>query len=256
MTRSEKRGPDFIIIGAQKGGTTSLYRYLVEHPRIAPASEKQVDFFAHENYRRGTDWYLSRFPEREPGVLSGEASPYCMVHPHAPKRVFAFDPGVKLIAVLRNPVDRTYSHFQHQVRNWREPLPFEEALAREEERTGGELRRMLEDETYESKAHRRHSYLARSRYAEQLERWYALFPRERVLVLNSETMFEEPEAVLDRVTAFLGLPPLRLETYNRYMPGSYWKEMSPETRRMLVEYFRPHNRRLYGLLGVEYPWDV
>jgi hypothetical protein len=256
MTSDTRRGPDFIIIGAQKGGTTSLYRYLAEHPRVAPAAEKQVDFFAHESYKRGPGWYLSRFPERGPGVLSGEASPYCMVHPHAPKRVFAFDPGVKLIAVLRNPVDRTYSHYQHQVRNWREPLSFEEALEAEEGRTGGELRRMLRDASYESKAHRRHSYLARSRYAEQLEKWFALFPREQVLVLNSEAMFEDPEPALDRVTSFLGLPPLRLENYNRYMPGSYWKGMSPETRRRLVEYFRPHNRRLYELLGVEYPWDV
>jgi hypothetical protein len=256
MTGGAGRGPDFIIIGAQKSGTTSLYRYLAEHPRIVPASEKQVDFFAHDDYRRGTEWYLSHFPEREPGVLTGEASPYYMFHPHAPKRIFRFDPGVKLIAILRNPVDRTYSHYQHQVRNWREPLPFEEALAKEEERIEGELRRMLQDENYYSKVHRRHSYLARSRYVEQLENWYALFPREQVLVLNSEAMFEDPEPVLDGAASFLGLSPLKLETYNRYMPGSYWKEMRPGTRRMLVDYFRPHNRRLYELLGVEYPWDV
>ncbi|TCJ20786.1 sulfotransferase [Rubrobacter taiwanensis] len=251
------RGPDFIIIGAQKSGTTSLYRYLTEHPRVAPAATKQVDFFAHESFRRGYGWYLAQFPQdRGKETLTGEASPYYMFHPHAPRRVFEFDPRIKLIAILRNPVDRTYSHYQHQVRNWREPLAFEEALEAEEARLRDETARLLADETYDSKLHRRHSYLARSRYAEQLERWYAHFPREQLLVLNSEALFEDPEAALDRVSAFLDLPPLRLDEYNTYMPGSYWKDMRPETRRRLIEYFRPHNRRLYELLGTEYPWDV
>jgi hypothetical protein len=250
------RGPDFIIFGAQKSGTTSLYRYLTEHPRIAPAAEKQLDFFSHAAFHRGHDWYLSRFPEREDGVLSGEASPYYMIHPHAPRRLFEFDPEVKLIAILRNPVDRTYSHYQHQVRNWREPLSFEEALAAEEERLRGEVERMVRDETYYSTVHRRHSYLARSRYAEQLEVWLSLFPREQFLILGSEETFEDPKSALDGVASFLGLPPFELEAYNRYMPGSYIEGMDPETRRRLVEYFRPHNRRLYDLLGVEFAWDV
>lgn len=250
------RGPDFIIIGAQKSGTTSLYRYLIEHPRIVPASAKQLDFFAHESFHRGTDFYLSQFPERDEHLLSGEASPYYMFHPHAPRRIREFDPGVKLIAILRNPVDRAYSHYQHQVRNGREPLSFEEAITGEESRTAAETARMLEDEAYYSKVHRRHSYLSRSLYASQLQSWLSLFAREQILTLGSERMFENPEPVLDRVTDFLGLPPLRLRTYNEYMPGSYWKEMLPETRERLIRYFRPHNRRLYELLGETYPWDV
>lgn len=250
------RAPDFIIIGAQKSGTTSLYRYLMEHPQIAPASEKQLDFFSHEAFHRGVEWHLSRFPERGANVLSGEASPYYMLHPHAPRRVFEFDPEVKLIAILRNPVDRTYSHYQHQVRNWREPLPFEEALSAEAERISGEEARMRRDGSFYGTAHRRHSYLARSRYAEQLETWLSLFPRERILVLESEAMFEAPNTVLDEVATFLGLSPFRLETYSKYMPGSYVEGMEPETRRRLVDHFRPHNERLYGMLGMEFPWDV
>ncbi len=250
------RGPDFIIIGAQKSGTTSLHRYLTEHPRIAPATEKQLDFFSHEAFHRGPDWYLSRFADRESNILSGEASPYYMLHPHAPRRVFEFDPGVKLIAVLRNPVDRTYSHYQHQVRNWREPLSFEEALAAEPLLLRGEAEAMILDETYYSKAHRVYSYLARSRYAGQLEKWLSLFPKEQLLILNSEALSEEPGHALDAATSFLGLPPLRLDSYNRYMSGSYSEEMDSGTRRKLVHYFRPHNRRLYDLLGAAFPWDV
>jgi hypothetical protein len=256
MTKNTARGPDFLIIGAQKSGTTSLYRYLIQHPRIAPASAKELDFFSNDNFHRGVDWYLSQFPPKEPGVLTGEASPYYMFHPYAPRRILEFDPGIKLIVVMRNPVERTYSHYHHQVHAYREMLSFEEALAREEERLEGEIARMKEDETYHSKAHRRFSYLAKSRYTEQLEVWFSLFPREQMLILNSEAMFRNPEPVLDAVTSFLGLPPLRLDAYNRYMPGSYWEEMRPETRRMLIRYFRPHNRRLYELLGERYPWDA
>ncbi|MBA2692057.1 MAG: sulfotransferase domain-containing protein [Rubrobacter sp.] len=250
------RGPDFIVFGAQKSGTTSLYRYLTGHPRIAPAAEKQLDFFSHEAFHRGVEWHLSRFPKRGANVLSGEASPYYMFHPHAPRRILEFDPEVKLIAVLRNPVDRTYSHYQHQVRNWREPLSFEEALSAEAGRISGEEARMRRDESFYGVAHRRHSYLARSRYAEQLETWLSLFPRERMLVLESEAMFESPDSVLDEVASFLGLPPFRLGTYGKYMPGSYVEGMDPETRRRLVGYFRPHNERLYGMLGMEFSWDV
>lgn len=249
-------GPDFIIFGAQKSGTTSLHRYLTAHPGILTASEKQLDFFSHAAFHRGHEWYLSQFPERAPGVLSGEASPYYMFHPHAPRRVFEFDPEVKLIAILRNPVDRTYSHYHHQVRNHREPLPFEAAISAEEERLRGEAERMVSDETFYSDVHRRHSYLARSRYAEQLEAWLSLFPKENILVLASEHLFESPKPVLDNVAAFLEVPPFQLDRYGKYMPGSYVEGMKPDTRRNLVEYFRPHNERLYGMLGVEFPWDV
>jgi hypothetical protein len=259
MSRNTGGGPDFIVFGAQKSGTTSLYRYLVEHPRVAPAAAKQVDFFSHEKFHRGTGWYLSQFPaDREEGEISGEASPYYMFHPHAPRRVRDFDPHIKLIAILRNPVDRTYSHYQHQVRNWREHLSFEEALEKEEERIGADAERMLRDETYYGEAHRWFSYLARSRYAEQLERWFSLFPREQVLILCSEDLFADPRPVLKTATSFLGLPPPEASpgSYARHMAGSYWKGMDPGTRKMLVEHFRPHNRWLYGLLGREFPWDA
>jgi hypothetical protein len=249
-------GPDFIVFGAQKSGTTSLYRYLTAHPSVAPAAEKQLDFFSHAAFHRGYEWYLSRFSEREPGVLSGEASPYYMFHPHAPGRIFEFDPNVRLVAILRNPVDRTYSHYQHQVRNHREPLSFEEALSSEADRISGEAEKMMLDATFYSTVHRRHSYLARSRYAEQLETWFSLFSEEQILVLESGALFEEPEKTLGRATSFLGLSPFRLESYDRFMPGSYVEAMAPETRERLVEYFRPHNARLCAMLGEEFAWDV
>lgn len=249
-------GPDFIIIGAGKSGTTSLYKYLIQHPRVAPAATKQVDFF-HRWFDRGTGWYLEQFPtDRAEGVVTGEASPYYMFHPHVPRRIRAFRPEIKLVAVLRNPVDRTYSHYQHQVRGRYETLSFEEALTAEEQRLASEVPKLMEDETYYSKVHRRLSYKARSRYADQLEAWFSLFPREQTLILHSEALFAEPASVLDQVASFLGVSPVRLDSYNRYMAGSYWRPMSGATRRTLIDYFRPYNQRLYELLDVTYPWDV
>lgn len=251
---TERHGPDFLVIGAQKSGTTSLYRYLTARPDVVPAQRKQVDFF-DVSYDRGSEWYLAHFPRRSSAIITGEASPYYMIHPHVPGRVRAFDPEIKLLAILRNPVDRAYSGYQHQVRNGREPLSFEEAIEREEGRLAGEVARLLEDELYVSTVHRRHSYLARSRYAGQLEAWLSLFPRRQLLVLCSEWMFERPQATLDRAASFLSLPPHELKGFGRHMPGSYTDGMTAETRMRLVEYFRKHNEHLYELLGVELPWD-
>lgn len=246
-------GPDFIVFGAGKSGTTSLYRYLIEHPAVLPASTKQVDYF-DVGFDRGHAWYVAQFP-REQGAVTGEASPYYMVHPHAPRRIRDFRPDIRLIAILRNPVDRSYSHYQHQVRNHREPLSFEDAIAAEDERLDGEVARMLADPGYHSRAHRRHSYLSRSRYAEHLEVWLSLFDPDQILVLSSEAMFADPGFALRAVTTFLGLPSRDLGRYRRYMPGSYTKPMRPATRRTLVDYFRPHNQRLFELLGASFPWD-
>ncbi len=130
--------PAFVIVGAQRGGTTSLYRYLAAHPGVLPASRKELHYFTNR-HDRGPDWYRSQFPPTPPGTITGESTPYYLFHPHAPRRLHAFAPDVKLIVLLRNPVDRAYSHYQLQVRRRHETLPFEEAIAREEERLAGEL---------------------------------------------------------------------------------------------------------------------
>ncbi len=263
LTARVRMLPDFIIIGTQKGGTSSLYDYLAQHPCIAPALESEVHFF-DANFHKGINWYRAHFPSllyrdyvrkvQGRQLITGEKSPYYMFYPHAPRRIFETLPHVKLIVMLRNPVDRAYSHYYHQVRKGRETLSFEEAIAAEPERLKGELEKILEDERYTSYSHVHFSYLSRGIYVDQLKVWMRFFPREQFLILKSEDFFADPPAVYRQVLAFLGLPDWELRNYKKHNVGRY-SEMDPATRRRLVEYFRPHNQRLYDYLGVDFGWD-
>jgi len=246
--------PGFLILGAQKAGTTALYAYLRWHPRITGPAWKEVSYF-DRHYRRGTRWYRGHFPLRAADRLVGEASPGYLFHPLAPERVRATVPDAKLIAVLRDPVDRALSHYQHEVALGREPLSFEEAVDAEPERTRGEEERLVREPGYFSHAWWDYTYLARGRYAEQLERWFAAFPREQLLVLPSEELAGEPDETYAKILEFLGAPPHRLDSYPRVYEQQY-EGMRPETRRRLGEYFDEPNRRLYELLGRDLGWQA
>jgi hypothetical protein len=244
--------PDFLILGAQKAGTTALYAYLRRHPDITGPSWKEVSYFDRQ-YRRGTAWYRGNFPLRSDDRIVGEASPSYLFHPEAPERVARLLPDARLIALLRDPVERAYSHYQHEVALGREELPFEEALEREDERMAGELERMQADPSYFSHAWWNHTYLARGRYAEQLERWYARFPAERLLVLSNEELAAQPSDTYARVLGFLGAASHELDTYPRVYERDY-PPMPPEVEQKLAAYFAEPNRRLYELLGRDLGW--
>ncbi len=246
--------PDFLIIGAQKAGTTALYSYLRRHPNVTGPSWKEVSFF-DRHYRRGAAWYRGNFPNvlRLRHALVGEASPSYLFHPLAPERVAGLVPRARLIVLLRDPVDRALSHYEHEVALGREPLSFEDALEREEERTRGEVERMVADPAHFSDPWWNHTYLARGRYAEQLERWLAVFPREQLLVLSSDELSERTPDTYARVLEFLGAGPYELESFPRVFDRDY-PDMKPETRRLLAEYFAEPNRRLYELVGADYGW--
>ena len=246
--------PDFLILGAQKAGTTSLYAYLRRHPQITGPSWKEVSFF-DRHWARGESWYRGNFPNlaRTRGKLVGEASPSYVFHPLAPQRVQELVPQARLVVLVRNPVDRALSHHNHEVALGREPLSFEEALDAEEERLRGEVERMTADPRYFSREWWSHTYKARGRYAEQLERWLEVFPRERLLVLSSDELGSEPERAHAQVLEFLGAPPHRLDSYPRVYEREY-EAMRPETRVRLAAEFEEPNRRLYALLGRDLGW--
>lgn len=244
--------PDFLVLGAQKAGTTALYAYLRWHPAITGPSWKEVSFF-DRHWWRGESWYRGQFPLRSGRRLVGEASPSYLFHPLAPERVRALVPDARLVAVLRNPVDRAYSHYQHEVSLGREPLSFEAALDAEEERTRGEVERLVADPRAFSPAWWSHTYVARGLYAEQLERWLAVVPPEQLLTLRSEDLREQPEATYGEILAFLGAPAHSLPEYPRVFERDYGP-MSPDTRAMLVERFAEPNRRLEELLGRPLGW--
>jgi len=244
--------PDFLILGAQKSGTTALYAYLRRHPEITGPAWKEVSYF-DRHYRRGPAWYRGNFPLRAHGAIVGEASPSYLFHPLAPGRAAALLPNASLIALVRDPADRALSHYHHQVALGREELPFEEALEREEERLAGELERMHDDPGYFSHAWWNHTYLARGRYADQLARWLDHFPRERLLVLSNEELAERPAETYARVLEFLGAPSHQLASYPRVYDRDY-PAMRPETRLKLAVAYAEPNRRLYALLGRDLGW--
>ena len=260
--------PDFIIIGTMRGGTTSLYSYLTEHPNIGPAYMKEVHFF-DVYFSKGLHWYRAQFPSsvqkyytervQKQNFITGEARPYYLFHPHAPKRIAKTLPQVKLIVLLRNPVTRAYSHYYHEVAGGHEKIAtFEEAIACEEERIAKEAELLAKNEQYISYNHRHFSYLARGIYVDQLKVWMNLFPKEQFLILKSEDFYADPAAGLKQALDFVNVPDLSLkaqkeeyEQLNTTTPP----RMNPATRKRLREYFEPHNSRLYKYLGVDFGWD-
>ena len=252
MTGFARMAPSFLVIGAQRCGSTSLYRYISMHPQVLPALRKEVHYFDFQ-YGKGRAWYLAHFPgahRRLTGgrrTITGEASPYYMVHPLAPERVRAFNPEMKLIAILRDPVDRALSHYHHEVRHRVEPLTFEEAIDIERERLSGTDRRLREVPHHYCYNHHHFSYLDRGRYAHYLEAWLTRFPRENLLVLRSEDMFENVNRVVNAAFAFLGLPPHEVSL--RGAPAASYAPMSPALRDEMQRYFAADQERLAVLLG-------
>lgn len=255
--------PDFIIIGAQKCGTSSLYSYLIHHPQVRAAWRKEIHYFDSPEYAEGIDWYRAHFPFRVSlsrnqkleghRILTGESSPYYLAHPHAHQRVFENLPQAKLIVMLRNPIDRALSHYNHQVRKGREPFGFEEAIGLEKQRLGNEKAKMLADAEYYSYNYWAYSYQERGHYIDQIETWLKKFQREQMLFVNSDKFFEDPRKVFKQVLGFLELDDYDLGAYSKQNAGSY-DGMPPSFRQYLGDYFRPYNTRLYEFLDCDYHW--
>lgn len=255
--------PDFLILGGMKCGTTTLYRALIRHPRVRAAGRKEVGYFSHL-HGHGPTWYRGWFPLAGrarlgrwlggPAGATGEATPYYLFHPHAAGRIAAAVPAVRLVALLRDPTDRAYSHYRHNVRAGREPLSFDEALDREESRTRAGRDRMLREPGYECEAFRDYSYAARGVYADQLAAYRRLFPADQLLVLSSEDYFADPAATLGRVFAHLGLGagvPAAVA-----VPGPVSAKPVPAgAAARLRAVFAPHNRRLCEFIGRDFGWD-
>lgn len=256
--------PDFFIIGTQKGGTTSLYNYLVQHPCVLSSNEKEIHFFS-DKYHKGLSWYSGQLPSlykkyrhalkihHKP--LTGEATPYYIFHPLAASRIKQVCPNAKIIMMLRNPVDRAFSHYRYHVKLGEESLSFKEAIEAEASRLRGEVEKMMEDESYFSKNLKLYSYLKRGVYIEQVKRWYGLFPGRQILVLKSEDFFANTEGNYNKVLEFLGLPEYTLTSFKTFNVG---KEvaMDDDVRSMLVDYFRPFNQELYDFFDVDFGWDT
>jgi hypothetical protein len=259
--------PDFLIIGTKRGGTTSLWRYLVQHPlvpRLFPAWNTKTSHYLEDNHSRGEAWYRSHFPTvRQRAALQrrhsgpsrvGEAAPYYLFHPLAAGRAAALMPQARIIVLLRDPVERAWSHYKERRTEGHEPLDFAAALAAEDVRTAGERERLIADGSSVSNAYDWWSYRARGRYLEHLEPWLSAYHPGQMLILPSETFYRDPAGTYATVLDFLRLPPYELPAYDVFndRPGG---GMDPAVRDELTAYFRPYNAALQDRLGMRFDWS-
>ena len=261
--------PDYLILGAMKCGTTSLLFFLNQHPQILASYKKEVRYFDN-HFQREEAWYRAHFPriaalrasERagRSRSITGEATPDYLFHPRVPRLLRETVPEARLVAILRNPIERAFSHYNHNRRaegkfgKDREPLTFLKALEAEDERLAGGRERMLTDPGFNDRPYLRYSYKRRGVYVDQLVRYAELYGKERLLVLRSEDFYDDPQSVYDTTTDFLGVdryrvPSLAAKNVNRY------SNMDPHARDHLERFFAPHNQHLGEFLGRDMQWS-
>jgi len=255
--------PDFLIVGAQRCGTSSLYRYLGQHPSITPSIRKEVEYFSIR-YSEGVDWYKSHFPVRRGRCLTFEATPDYLLHPLAARRAAELIPDARIIVMLRDPVSRAFSQYLHNLRLGHEELSFPEALDAEGTRIEGEMERCRVDPAFKAISLRRHGYVERGKYDVHLLPWLEHYPQERIHVARSEDFFVSPERVYDEVVEFLGLPPFQPSEFRNYSlrrasPVTLDVEapnLQPDTAERLGLLFEPHSRRVEELLHRDFGWRL
>ncbi|WP_298886967.1 sulfotransferase [uncultured Serinicoccus sp.] len=260
LTRAQ---PHFLLIGGQRCGTTSLFRALMQHPRIVrPTFHKGVNYF-DVNYHRGQGWYAAHFPpQRRAAVRTApaepvafEASGYYMFHPWAAERIAADLPDIKLVALLRDPVERAYSAWKHEQARGFESASFEDALEWEDERVRPELDRMRREPGYYSDIHRHQAYRGRGEYLDQLTRYTALMSREQLHVMYSEDFFGDPVGEFAGLCAFLGIDPPQTLDARRYnaRPSA---SMPSAARARLQQHFASRQGALEAFVGRPAPWPA
>lgn len=252
-TAGARMTPGFLIVGAQRCGTTSMYKAITRHPAVLSAVLHKGAHYFDTGYQHGPAWYRGHFPlqatarrvRRATGTapLTGESSPYYSFHPLAGERIACDLPEVRLIMLVRDPVERAYSAHAHESARGFETEPFEAALAKEEERLAGEEDRLRREPGYRSYHHQHHAYVTRGRYVEQLERLTALVGRDRLHLVDSDEFFTRPEQVYAGVLDFLGLPAWRPESFEKHNARPRASMPAP-LRARLEESFAPYDTRL------------
>jgi hypothetical protein len=236
---------DFVIAGAQKSGTTALHYFLQKHPQITLGDQQEMHFFDNDELFAGpVDYQLlhQHFPAVKKGGIAGECTPSYLYHEPAMERIWNYNPKIKLIILLRNPVDRAFAHWNMQRFKGRERLDFLEAVKAESDRmkqvsTPVEARRI--------------AYVDRGRYSEQLERVFKLFPREQVKLIKFEEFQDNNREIVDSIFDFLGVKRLRAIRSKDRNVVPYAREMSADERKQLYAIFTDEIARVEPLVG----WD-
>jgi hypothetical protein len=248
------RLPDFLGIGTQKGGTTSLQKLLELHRGAYLPAAKELHYFSLHG-DRGAAWYAEQFSAAGSEQRCGEITPYYLFHPEAPGRIQALLPQARLMVLLRDPVERALSQYFHARRLGFEALELAEALAAEPARLQGSTARLSKPGSADH-SHQKHSYVSRSRYEQQLERYAALFPTEQLLVLRSEDLFGHTEACWQEIQAFLGLDPLPLPApLQRANAGRGEADAVPESLRTALRHeLAPTAAAMRQRYGIDWGW--
>jgi len=254
--------PDFLIIGEHKCGTTSLFEYMLEHPCILSPTIKEPNYF-NRHYEKGTLWYKKHFPtflsklycqnKNKNKVITGEATThYLFAKDEITYRIKKLLPSTKIIVILRNPIERAYSQYSMFVSEGRENLSFEDAIEREKQIINKKIKQVNFPKY--SRLHPSYTYLRRGIYVDNLRRWMNIFPKEQFLILQTEEFNSKPNEVLNHVYKFLNLEPWTNKNFEKHNVGKYNK-MNPNTRKKLIEFFKPHNKRLNEFLGTNFDWN-
>ena len=244
-TYNKQNPPDFTIIGATKCGTTSLFSYLTEHPQVLVPHRKEINFFNH-NFELGVPWYLAHFPAIADSseFITGEASPFYIYSVQVINRIKELFPDLKLIVMLRNPVERTISEYYHAANHGLETRSLEAIIELETERLAIHSR---------TEAMQDFGYLLNSIYVEKLVQWRNNFPSDNILIIESESFFSDTARVMKQVCEFLAIPKLQLDKHIRYNVGTY-PPVTPEIKQKLQDFFVPFNRELEEYLGKKFNW--
>ena len=251
--------PNFFVIGAGRTGTTSLFHYLFQHPSITKSAYDELGFF-DVNYHLGLNWYRSLFPSvvtkifvklKTKAFLTYDVTPSYVRRPWVAKRIHDMFPSTKLIVVLRNPVDKSYSQYYNSAKRG-ENRTFEQVV-KEDMDNILKWKTKLKDDNYFATAVE-NSILARGFYAEQLPVWFDLFSKNQIMIIQSEKLSSDTKNVMNDVFQFLGLPIFDIPNTKKVNVSQYSK-MNPETRELLINFFKPYNEKLFGLLGKKFNWN-
>ena len=254
--------PDFLIVGAQKAGTTTLFHYLTQHPQVVPPMKREIHYYDRK-FHYGTIWYRAHYPLKSTlgdSRITGEKSPSYLFHPLAPKWIKRTAGNPKLIILLRDPVRRAISHYYHQVRRGRDTRDPQRAFNQEDEILQKAYPGLFKSPVFNKKRvmdYLRYSYKKKGLYLEQIKRYREYFAPDQMFIEAAENLFEKPMDVLSRIYRFLDID-------DNYVPGNlssknvggYKPDPSiAEVSRQLTEYFRPHNEALFEYLGKRFPWE-
>jgi len=252
--------PECFVIGVVRSGTTSLYHYLSQHPSIAPAAYDELGYF-DDNYHLGINWYKSLFPtkftknkiiKKHGKFLTYDVTPFYIYNPLVARRISASFPRAKIISNLRNPIDRAYSNYIQMYQDGDTTKTFEEMIQMSMDEIE-KNKSKLNNEVYIADIFYQ-NILARGFYADQLKIWFEKFQKQQILIIPSEDLAQKPDQVLTKVFEFLDLPYFKIKDFTRQNKREY-HPMKDETRKLLVEFYKPYNKKLFDMLGSKFDWD-